>query len=71
MRAAAGHVWGSTSLRGRRVGIEGVGKVGHKLADHLAEDGAEVVICDVSEAAAGSVRRVTRTSRSRPVPQNC
>ena len=56
MRAAAGHVWGSTSLRGRRVGIEGVGKVGQKLAGHLAEDGAEVVICDVSEAAADSVR---------------
>src|ERR1700754_1595722 len=35
MRAAAGHVWGSTSLRGRRVGIEGVGKVGRKLASHL------------------------------------
>ena len=51
MRAAAGHVWGSTSLRGRRVGIEGVGKVGRQLADHLTEDGAEVVICDVSEAA--------------------
>jgi len=56
MRAAAGHVWGSTSLRGRRVGIEGVGKVGRKLAGHLTEDGAEVVICDVSEAAVESVR---------------
>ncbi|HEY0717823.1 MAG TPA: Glu/Leu/Phe/Val dehydrogenase [Streptosporangiaceae bacterium] len=51
LRAAAGHVWESTSLRGRRVGIEGVGKVGRKLVSHLVEDGAEVVICDVSEAA--------------------
>lgn len=56
MRAAAGHVWGTTSLRGRRVGVEGVGKVGRKLVDHLAEDGAEVVICDVSESAVASVR---------------
>ena len=56
MRAAAGHVWGSTSLRGRRVGIEGVGKVGRKLVGHLTEDGAEVVICDVSEVAVESVR---------------
>ncbi|HEY2521547.1 MAG TPA: Glu/Leu/Phe/Val dehydrogenase dimerization domain-containing protein [Streptosporangiaceae bacterium] len=56
MRAAAGHMWGSTSLRGRRVGVEGVGKVGRKLVSHLIEDGAEVVICDVSEAAADGVR---------------
>ena len=28
MRAAAEHAWGSTSLRGRTVGVEGVGKVG-------------------------------------------
>ena len=56
MRAAAGHAWGTTSLRGRRIGIEGVGKVGRKLASHLVEDGAEVVICDVSEAAADGVR---------------
>jgi valine dehydrogenase (NAD+) len=56
MRAAAGHVWGTASLRGRRVGVEGVGKVGRKLVDHLAEDGAEIVICDVSESAVDSVR---------------
>ena len=51
MRAAAGHAWGSTSLEGRRVGIEGVGKVGHRLATHLAEAGARLVVCDVSQAA--------------------
>ena len=56
LRAAAGHLWGSTSLRGRRVGVEGVGKVGRKLVGHLADDGADVVICDVSEAAVESVR---------------
>ena len=50
MRAAAEHAWGSTSLRGRTVGVEGVGKVGHRLVDHLIEAGAEVVICDVSPA---------------------
>jgi valine dehydrogenase (NAD+) len=56
MRAAAGHVWGSTSLRGRRVGVEGVGKVGRKLVSHLVEDGAEVMICDVNQAATDGVR---------------
>jgi len=56
MRAAAEAVWGAPTLRGRRVGVEGVGKVGHRLVDHLAEDGAELVICDVNEAATARVK---------------
>jgi valine dehydrogenase (NAD+) len=56
LRAAAEHVWGSTSLRGRTVGVEGVGKVGHRLVDHLVEAGADVVVCDVSAAAVEAVR---------------
>jgi valine dehydrogenase (NAD+) len=56
MRAAAEHVWGGTSLAGRTAGIEGVGKVGSRLADHLIEDGAQVVIYDVNAAAAERVR---------------
>ncbi|TYK50903.1 Leu/Phe/Val dehydrogenase [Actinomadura decatromicini] len=56
MRAAAETVWGHPTLRGRRVGVEGVGKVGHRLVEHLVKDGADVVICDVSEAAVERVR---------------
>jgi valine dehydrogenase (NAD+) len=56
MRAAAEHVWGSTSLDGRSVGIEGVGKVGHRLVDHLISDGARVVIFDTNQAAIERVR---------------
>jgi valine dehydrogenase (NAD+) len=55
MRAAAEHAWGTSSLEGRRVGVEGVGKVGHRLVDHLVEEGAQVVICDVNP---GAVERV-------------
>lgn len=47
MRAAAKIQWGEPTLRGRRVGIAGVGKVGHHLVEHLIDDGAEVVITDV------------------------
>ncbi|MFF3562072.1 Leu/Phe/Val dehydrogenase [Streptomyces sp. NPDC002574] len=47
MRAAAQAKWGEPTLRGRRVGVAGVGKVGHHLVEHLVEDGAEVVITDV------------------------
>ncbi|MCO6009078.1 valine dehydrogenase [Actinoallomurus purpureus] len=56
MRAAAERVWGSPTLRGRRVGVEGVGKVGHRLVEHLREDGADVVITDVDTAAVARVK---------------
>jgi valine dehydrogenase (NAD+) len=56
MRAAAEHTWGDPTLRGRRVGVEGVGKVGRRLVEHLVTDGAKVVITDVTEAAIDRVR---------------
>ncbi|MFF2411515.1 Leu/Phe/Val dehydrogenase [Streptomyces sp. NPDC058092] len=56
MRASAQHLWGDPTLRGRKVGVAGVGKVGHHLVEHLLSDGAEVVITDVRDE---SVRRVT------------
>ncbi|MFE4871676.1 Leu/Phe/Val dehydrogenase [Streptomyces sp. NPDC056682] len=49
MRASAQHVWGDPTLRGRKVAVAGVGKVGRHLVDHLLSDGAEVVITDVRE----------------------
>ncbi len=56
MRAAADATWGAPTLRGRTVGVAGVGKVGRHLVEHLIEDGAEVVVTDVHEP---SLRRVT------------
>lgn len=56
MRASAQHLWGDPTLRGRKVGVAGVGKVGHHLVEHLLSDGAEVTITDVREE---SVRRIT------------
>jgi valine dehydrogenase (NAD+) len=47
MRACAQHQWGDPSLRDRKVGVAGVGKVGRLLVDHLREEGAEVVVTDV------------------------
>ena len=51
MRAAAEAVWGDASLRGRRVGVAGVGKVGRHLVDHLVQAGASVVVTDPYEPA--------------------
>src|SRR5262252_6652059 len=55
MRAAAEHAWGDPSLAGRLVGVEGVGKVGRRLVEHLLEADARVVICDVNAEVAARV----------------
>jgi valine dehydrogenase (NAD+) len=57
MRAAAEAVWGVPALAGRAVGVAGVGKVGHRLVEHLLEEGATVVVTDVSTQ---SLDRVVR-----------
>lgn len=51
MRAAAEHVWGTTSLAGRRVGVSGLGKVGRWLVPLLLADRASVTATDVSPKA--------------------
>lgn len=51
MRAAAEHVWGVASVKGLRVGVSGVGKVGGRLTGHLVAEGATVVAADVNSAA--------------------
>lgn len=57
IKAAAKEVWGSDSLAGKTVAVQGVGKVGHHLVDHLIDDeGAQVVICDINP---DNVKRVT------------
>ncbi|WP_338671752.1 Glu/Leu/Phe/Val dehydrogenase dimerization domain-containing protein [Streptomyces sp. SCSIO 30461] len=56
MRASAQHQWGDPDLRGRKVGVAGVGKVGHYLVGHLVQDGADVVVTDVRDE---SLRRIT------------
>jgi valine dehydrogenase (NAD+) len=51
MRAAATTVWGEPALTGRRIGVEGVGKVGSELIALLLGDGADVIASDVNPAA--------------------
>lgn len=57
MLACAEHLWGTPALQGRRVGIAGVGKVGHRIAHTLAADGAEVVVTDVRQQPVETLKR--------------
>lgn len=52
MKAIASKLWGSPSLRGKVVAIQGLGHVGSKLARLLFWHGAEIILCDMSEAKA-------------------
>jgi len=47
MKAAARFVWGDDSLRGRRVALQGLGKVGTRLLGHLLEEEARVTVTDI------------------------
>ena len=57
MRACAEEAWQEHSLAGRRVAVQGVGKVGYHLVKLLVGEGASVVIADVD---VDSVARVVR-----------
>lgn len=48
IRSCVYQVWRDASVRGRRIGIQGVGKVGYNLAGILKKEGAEVVVADPS-----------------------
>jgi leucine dehydrogenase len=55
IRAAVRHVFGSQDLKGRTVLIQGLGSVGGRLAEHLQEAGATLLVTDVDGARASLV----------------
>ena len=50
MKAAAKKAFGSDVLTGKRVLVQGAGNVGRYLMGHLVEEGAKVLVCDISDA---------------------
>ena len=49
MKASAKEAYGSDSLTGKRILVQGVGHVGEHLVKHLVQDGAKVFINDINE----------------------
>jgi leucine dehydrogenase len=49
MKAAAKYKYGSDSLGGKKVLVQGIGHVGEVLVQHLTENGALVTITDINE----------------------
>jgi leucine dehydrogenase len=49
VKAAAQHCFHSDSLADRTIAIQGLGEVGHRLAEHLFWEGARLILSDVDE----------------------
>ncbi|MBD3635827.1 MAG: Glu/Leu/Phe/Val dehydrogenase [Crocinitomicaceae bacterium] len=49
MKAAAKVKYGTDSLNGKKIAVQGVGHVGEYLVDHLANEGAEIFISDIHD----------------------
>ena len=47
MKAAAKSVWGSDSLEGRTVAMQGFGNVGTQTAHYLVKEGAKLIVADI------------------------
>ncbi len=48
MKACMQHLTGSDSLEGCRVAVQGAGSVGYTLCEHLADEGADLMVSDVN-----------------------
>lgn len=49
MKACAKKAYGSDSLEGKRIAIQGAGHVSSHLAHHLSKEGAKLFVCDIYE----------------------
>lgn len=49
MKACAAEVFGTDSLQGKTVAVQGLGHVGYTLCKHLHGEGANLVVTDISE----------------------
>ncbi|MCD5323496.1 MULTISPECIES: Leu/Phe/Val dehydrogenase [Pontibacillus] len=49
MQAAAMEAFGSPSLEGKVIAVQGVGNVSYKLCKHLHEEGAQLIVTDINK----------------------
>lgn len=64
MKACANERWGSDSLRGRKIAVQGAGHVARYLCEHLYTEGAEIFITDILD---NKIKRVLETIKAHVV----
>ncbi|MDZ4839202.1 MAG: Glu/Leu/Phe/Val dehydrogenase [Bacteroidota bacterium] len=57
MKASAKKVYGNDSLIGKKILVEGVGKVGSHLVELLAKEGADVMVADINMTALNEMNK--------------
>ena len=65
MEACCKHVYGSDSVEGKTVAVQGVGSVGYELCKYLHKHGAKLVISGISE---GKINRAVNDFGASKVP---
>lgn len=66
IKACAHEKWGSDSLQGRKVAIQGAGQVAGHLAEYLYNEGAEIYITDINEDKISSVLKLIKAHVVKP-----
>jgi leucine dehydrogenase len=67
MKAATKEAFGSDSLEGKVVAVQGVGNVAYSLCKHLHEEGAQLIVSDINKDA---VRRAVEDFHAKAVDPN-
>lgn len=60
LKATNKHLFGSEKLSERAYAIQGLGKVGFKVCEHLLESGASVYVTDINEKALEEIQAIGR-----------
>ena len=66
IKECAQRVFGTADLSGRMIAVQGVGSVGGYLCDHLAGEGAKLLVADIDEAELERVCERTGAKRVSP-----
>lgn len=66
IKAAANRAYGSDSLEGKRISIQGAGHVASSLARHLRNEGAKLFVTDIYEEKAAALARETGAEMVEP-----
>jgi leucine dehydrogenase len=49
IKACANEIWGSDSMEGRTIAVQGLGHVGFALCKYLHDEGAKLIVTDINE----------------------
>jgi glutamate dehydrogenase/leucine dehydrogenase len=68
IKEACDFVYGSRSLNGRRIAIQGLGACGYPLAEYLLREGAALIVSDVDGSKVNKLQRAWNTDVVQSVP---